>query len=505
MKSSTARKAGKQNIAERKAVVFKQRLMIGAVIALIALYLIVALYYAFHFEPRSVVNGIDVSGLSLKAAKEKLKAVADTYTLRIEGPGDAVQELEGSQIGLEIADAAGARQALRAQPCLTWLTAVFRDKTYQVDLATASDSAALTAYIDGLPMLDEESMEPPEDASLKVDESGAYVIVPEKIGTTLRTDEARAMIVDAVANARTEVDLTKALILPEIYETDANLITRRDEWNTFLTSSGLTYRVGGSEEVLDGSVIASLLEDDGEHVDLSYAKTADLMAKWREAHDTYHCSFKFMTHSGVEVNIEPYGDYGYELNEEDTCADVMEKIKAHDRGTYDAQYYHEAPYSLSSAEGGTYIEVSVTQQHLWAYKDGEVVFDTDVVTGLPVYGSTTYYGCYAIKKKEQDVTLGQDDVPDSYNPTVKYWLPFNAGEGIHDAGWRDAFGGRIWITHGSHGCVNVPDWCMGDLFNLAEVGEAVVVYGRAYDESVNDRNVKTVNEDYYYDVFYKGE
>ena len=93
MKRSTARKAGKQNIAERKAVVFKQRLMIGAVIALIALYLIVALYYAFHFEPRSVVNGIDVSGLSLKAAKEKLKAVADTYTLRIEGPGDAVQEL----------------------------------------------------------------------------------------------------------------------------------------------------------------------------------------------------------------------------------------------------------------------------------------------------------------------------------------------------------------------------------------------------------------------------
>ena len=28
--------------------------------------------------------------------------------------------------------------------------------------------------------------------------------------------------------------------------------------------------------------------------------------------------------------------------------------------------------------------------------------------------------------------------------------------GIHDASWRDTFGGTIYKTSGSHGCINVP-------------------------------------------------
>lgn len=502
MKSSTASRLGKQNIEQRRATVRRQRMLISAAAALIVLYLVIAFSYLFRFEPKSYVNGIDVSRLSLRAAKEKLAGAADNWQLQISGPGGQSETLMREDLSLAIADASNAKLAIKAQPKLGWLPAIFREKRYRVDLKTSYDEAALESRMDGMEMLREDAMEAPEDAHLSVAEDGSYVIVPEKTGTFLKTDEARAIITDAVMNARIEADLSEAQVLPEIYQTDGNLQTRRDEWNAFMASVGLTYRVGDSEEVFDGPRIASLLDDDGEHVTLSYAKTADLMAQWRSEHDTYKSTFEFDTSTGRTVKIQPYGDYGFALNEEDTCTDVMERIRSHDRGTYTAQYYHEAPYTENHGLGGTYVEVNINAQHLWVYKDGECVCDTEVVTGLPIFGRVTYMGCYAIKKKQREVELGTEDMEGSDNPVVDYWLPFNAGEGIHDASWREHFGGKIWLTNGSHGCVNVPDWCMDDVYNNVEVGEAVVIYGSDYDEAVNDRNVKTVNEDYYYDVFY---
>ena len=43
-----------------------------------------------------------------------------------------------------------------------------------------------------------------------------------------------------------------------------------------------------------------------------------------------------------------------------------------------------------------------------------------------------------------------------YASPVSYWMPFNGGVGLHDATWRGSFGGTIYKTNGSHGCVNIP-------------------------------------------------
>ena len=63
------RKAKKVTPEERFASVLKQRIAIGAVLAVLLLYTAVSLYYVGHFEKNSKINGIDVSGLNLKKAK----------------------------------------------------------------------------------------------------------------------------------------------------------------------------------------------------------------------------------------------------------------------------------------------------------------------------------------------------------------------------------------------------------------------------------------------------
>ena len=87
MKNSSVRATTKQNIEERIATVRRQRILLGILIGILLLYLIVAIYFAFHFQPNTVINGVDVSGLTLKAAGEKLKSVADDYSLLIREPG----------------------------------------------------------------------------------------------------------------------------------------------------------------------------------------------------------------------------------------------------------------------------------------------------------------------------------------------------------------------------------------------------------------------------------
>ncbi|MBQ3858807.1 MAG: L,D-transpeptidase [Prevotella sp.] len=49
-------------------------------------------------------------------------------------------------------------------------------------------------------------------------------------------------------------------------------------------------------------------------------------------------------------------------------------------------------------------------------------------------------------------------------------------QGIHDSVWRSAYGGNIYKTNGSHGCVNTPLGAMRKIFKKAHVGTPVIVY-----------------------------
>ena len=198
MKSSTAPKNGKQNIEERKALVFRQRLCIGAVIGVVALYLIVSLYFVFHFEPKSYINGINVSGMSVAGAKEKLRDVAPGYVLSVRGPEDDVVTIDSAALRLEVTDAPDAEKCLHRQNPLAWIAGLFGTKEYQIDLVASYDENVLGTWMDNLDMLDEDQRQAPEDAVLTCDDRGYYVIVPEVPGTTVRTEEARAAIREAI-------------------------------------------------------------------------------------------------------------------------------------------------------------------------------------------------------------------------------------------------------------------------------------------------------------------
>ena len=121
--------------------------------------------------------------------------------------------------------------------------------------------------------------------------------------------------------------------------------------------------------------------------------------------------------------------------------------------------------------GSTYVEISISQQRMWLYKDGKVIVDTPVVTGTK--GSMdTPKGYFTIYSKAKNTTL----YGPGYASPVDYWMAFSGGCGIHDASWRSSFGGSIYTYNGSHGCVNTPYNAVRTIYNNTSVGTPVIVY-----------------------------
>ena len=55
-------------------------------------------------------------------------------------------------------------------------------------------------------------------------------------------------------------------------------------------------------------------------------------------------------------------------------------------------------------------------------------------------------------------------------------MPFNGGIGFHDASWRSSFGGRIYMTNGSHGCVNLPYAAAQTIYNNINTSMPIILY-----------------------------
>lgn len=55
-------------------------------------------------------------------------------------------------------------------------------------------------------------------------------------------------------------------------------------------------------------------------------------------------------------------------------------------------------------------------------------------------------------------------------------MPFDGGIGLHDATWRNKFGGNIYINKGSHGCVNLPYQTAEYIYENVKVGTKVLVH-----------------------------
>lgn len=114
---------------------------------------------------------------------------------------------------------------------------------------------------------------------------------------------------------------------------------------------------------------------------------------------------------------------------------------------------------------GRAIVVSVAEQRIYAYENGQLVRSHLVSTGRPE--TPTVLGDYKVYVK-----YVADDMsgPGYFLPQVPYTMYFYSGYAIHGTYWHNSFGRRM-----SHGCVNLPTAEAKWFFDFASVGTPVRV------------------------------
>ncbi len=119
-----------------------------------------------------------------------------------------------------------------------------------------------------------------------------------------------------------------------------------------------------------------------------------------------------------------------------------------------------------------YIDVSLGEQHLWAYEGGQVAMDFPISSGTSKY--PTPKGEFSILNHIPKTRMAWEygpDHPDNYDlPDVPYVMAFDPPYNFHGAYWHNNFGVQM-----SHGCVNISVPNSARLYNWARNGDAVIV------------------------------
>lgn len=238
----------------------------------------------------------------------------------------------------------------------------------------------------------------------------------------------------------------------------------------------------GSEVIpFDSALLSSFIAvksdekfDYNENGDLYYSSeyVSSYVRALLEPYNTYGMPRDYVSYSGDVKHIEK-SLYGTEINVDKETEYITEAIINKKVETYIPKYIHKGYVRGLDDIGGEYIEVDLTNQKLLYVKDNNLLMNTDIVSGNPRVGSATpEMVCYINKKVRNAVLRGED-----YVSPVDYWLAiYGNAIGLHDAPWQRKFGGNRYLTHGSHGCINMIYDDVAKLYEMVEVGVPVIVY-----------------------------
>ena len=188
------------------------------------------------------------------------------------------------------------------------------------------------------------------------------------------------------------------------------------------------------------------------------------------------------TYTGEPVTVSGIGSYGYLIDIRGERAQLLKDIQSHGNIEREPIYAKRGKAYGENDIGNTYVELDLSAQHLWYYKDGAVLMESDFVSGTYNDKSRrTPSGVYSLAYKQRNQVLRPAPNPDGtydYESPVSYWMPFNGGIGLHDANWRGRFGGNIYRNSGSHGCINLPVSFAGKFYESIEAGCPIVCFYR---------------------------
>lgn len=429
--------------------------------------------YKTRFFPNTQINGVDASGKTAAEVQELISEGVNGYTLTIDERNNQTETIAGTDIKLHAEFDGSLEKMVAAQNPFAWLWHM-KQEEYTIGTMVAYDDAALESQIRNLSCLDPEKVVEPVNAKISEYVSGqGYSIEPEQEGTAVEAEKLTQAVTEAIENLQDHLSLEEADVYkkPTVLKDDASLAEQLDKMNKYAKMS-VTYQFGDSTETLNGDQIHGwLIANADGSVSVDSSKVSEYVSEMAKAHNTSNKAKTLKTSYGSTIQVSG-GTYGWKINQAAETEALAAIIASGESTTREPEYSQKAASHGANDYGDTYVEINLTGQHLFFYKEGKLVVESDFVSGNLAKGWGTPAGSYPLAYKQKNAVLKGEN----YRTPVNYWMPFNNGIGMHDAKWRSSFGGTIYKTGGSHGCINLPPSVAKTIFDNISAGTPVICY-----------------------------
>ena len=457
---------------------------LAVLLAVIGVYLYGKVNSGLFFE-ETRLNDYDVSG---KTAKEVLLMMEKDYSapkVAIKEKGETVLTLTLEELGYTIDQRKlldNIQECMRSQN-LSFLISLFEGNDYEVEVPFKFEETVFNQAVSSKNF--SVARVASEDAVMEYD-GRRYYIRPAVYGNEFDDADLQVIVreltdkLTAASRPQTdiEVEVPEGLyFVPAVTQDDPGMNHTMNAYNSYC-GAVITHTFGEETRTINWDTIRQwlVIGDTDYYIDEEavYNYVIDLAASY----DTLYYQRSFQTSVGTTVNYAS-SDYGYRIDQDGEFDQLMADIASNTAVTREP-VYAVSGFSRNGRDdlNGNYVEVNLTSQHIWLYRDGNLVVESDMVSGLPKDGRETATGEFPIAFKASPYNLkgGGSSGSDSWDVTVQYWMPFYDGQGLHDASWRSAFGGAIYQSDGSHGCVNLPTNVAGTIYSNVDAGFPVLLY-----------------------------
>ena len=432
------------------------------------------------FLPNTTVNGMDYSGMTAAEAEEQFRSTYTGRQLEIREMDGISEIIRYDDLDYRFTTGSTFDELIDSQNYFMWPAAFFRPTEIVTKEGFEYDELKLRDAVHALNAVSGPQIQDPVNAHIERTDAG-YVLMDAVDGNRLDEEMVQKLAAEAVNRGDSVMDLAelgcykKASVYADDPDLQAQfeLIDRYQNEVISISMEGNTYVPLAKDTFLDWMTFDRGKAAVSEEAVLAY--TEQLAAQY----NTFQKQRQFTTTNGdvVTVGGGDYDNYGYILNCAETAPVIRKALLSGQSQTIACVWdkYALTRDSSGSDFGNTYVEVSLDQQHLWYYKDGALVVDTPVVTGTANEKRATPTGVMQILDKRTNHKM-----KGSYGSSfAKFamWLT-NGGILIHDASWRDEYGGDIYLYDGSHGCVNTPLEAVKRIYDEIKIGTPVVIYDR---------------------------
>lgn len=463
----------KRKVRKSKGV---KKILIGVIIfsLLFLVYLCSVYYFSNHYFYKTRINGEDCSFLTDSEVRSKINRKVSLYELEIIGKDGLTDTISADDIDLSFVYDCSLEKIRKKENPFLWMTAFFTGYDFELEEAAEFDEELFNKSVEQLVFYKKSNIKKSQNAYIGDYDTatGVFSIVKEETGSEPDDIKIREVLAEKIKNLQEAVYLEHedCYKTAEITGENSELLKELNALNSFV-SAKITYDWNGAEEVVDGKLISEWLVCEDGKVSLDEEKVAEYVTKKSREHDTYSKERSFVTADGREITLKT-GNYGWRT---DRTAETEALIKAIRQGMVTER---EPVYSITALQkgqndiGSSYVEIDLGSQKLYLFSEGSLILETDFVSGNVSRGWTTPAGVFGLTYKTKNAVLRGDN----YETPVNYWMPFNGNIGMHDATWRGSFGGDIYMTNGSHGCINLPLSAAEQIYEYVSTGFPVVCY-----------------------------